>query len=70
MKSTTNSATSPRSSAGIRWSESSAAPPSSRLKSGYVAGDSVTSGLKFVEVRDTVNIADALTRFLRVKVSH
>lgn len=37
---------------------------------GYVAGDSATPGLKSVEIRDTVNIADAPARFLRVKVTH
>ena len=37
---------------------------------GYVAGDSATPSLKSVEIRDTVNIADAPTRFLRVRVSH
>lgn len=37
---------------------------------GYFAGDSAAPGLKSVEVRDTVNIADAPVRFLRVKVTH
>jgi hypothetical protein len=37
---------------------------------GYVAGDSSDPGLKDVEIRDIVNIADAPTRFLRVRVTH
>ncbi len=37
---------------------------------GYVGGDSAGPGLKTVEVRDTVNLADAPERFLRVRVSH
>ena len=36
---------------------------------GYVAGDGATAGVKTVEVRDTVNAADAAMRFLRVRVS-
>ena len=36
---------------------------------GYVGGDSATAGVKTVEIRDIVNIADASSRFLRVKVS-
>ncbi len=37
---------------------------------GYVSGDSATPGVKTIEVRDIVNIADAPARFLRVRVSH
>ena len=36
---------------------------------GYVSGDSATPGIKTVEIRDTVNIADAPARFLRVQVT-
>ncbi len=36
---------------------------------GYVTGDSLTEGLKTVEVRDIVNIQDASRRFMRVKVT-
>ncbi len=35
---------------------------------GYVGGDSAAPGVKTVEIRDTVNIADAPARFLRFKV--
>jgi uncharacterized repeat protein (TIGR03803 family) len=37
---------------------------------GYVSGDSLQSGIKTVEIRDTVNISDAPCRFLRVRVTH
>jgi uncharacterized delta-60 repeat protein len=37
---------------------------------GYVSGDDATPGTKTVEIRDTINIADALARFLRVRVLH
>ena len=37
---------------------------------GYVSGDSATPGVKTIEVRDTVNLADAPSRFLRVRVTH
>ncbi len=37
---------------------------------GYVSGDSATTGVKTVEIRDIVNISDATARFLRVKVTH
>ncbi len=37
---------------------------------GYVSGDDPTPAPKTVEVRDTVNIADAPSRFLRVRVTH
>jgi hypothetical protein len=36
---------------------------------GYVGGDSATPGLKWVEVRDVVNVTEASLRFLRVHVS-
>ena len=36
---------------------------------GYVGGDSTAPGVKTVEVRDTVNVADASQRFMRVQVS-
>lgn len=35
---------------------------------GYVGGDSATPGVKTVEVRDVVKVADAPRRFLRVAV--
>ncbi len=35
---------------------------------GYVGGDSAASGVKTVEIRDTVNIADVPVRFLRVRI--
>jgi uncharacterized repeat protein (TIGR03803 family) len=35
---------------------------------GYVTGDSVDPGLKQVEIRDTVDMDSALTRFMRVRV--
>ena len=37
---------------------------------GYFGGDSATSGLKTVEVRDTVNITAAPRRFIRMRVLH
>jgi hypothetical protein len=37
---------------------------------GYVSGDDATPGLKTVEVRDIVNLADTTQRFLRVRVTH
>ncbi len=37
---------------------------------GYVSGDSLLAGIKTVEIRDTVNIADAPSRFLRIRVTH
>jgi len=37
---------------------------------GYTAGDGVTPGVKTVDVRDTVNVADAGRRFMRVRVRH
>jgi len=37
---------------------------------GYVAGDGASPGLKTVEVRDTVNVAAAPRRSLRVRVTH
>jgi hypothetical protein len=37
---------------------------------GYVSGDGATPGVKTVEVRDTVNVADADRRFMRVRVTH
>ncbi len=37
---------------------------------GYVSGDDATPGLKNVEVRDTVNVDAASSRFLRLKVTH
>ena len=36
---------------------------------GYVGGEGAEPGVKTVEVRDTVNLADALGRLLRVKVT-
>ncbi|OYV04671.1 MAG: hypothetical protein CFE26_15635, partial [Verrucomicrobiales bacterium VVV1] len=36
---------------------------------GYVVGDSASPGVKTVEIRDVVNIANAPRRFLRVKVT-
>ncbi len=36
---------------------------------GYVSGDSATPGLKSVVIRDTVNMDDAVQRFMRVKVT-
>ncbi len=36
---------------------------------GYVGGDSAGTGVKTVEIRDTVNIADSSNRFLRVRVT-
>ena len=35
---------------------------------GYVGGDAATPGVKTVEIRDTVNIADAPGRFMRVQI--
>jgi hypothetical protein len=35
---------------------------------GYVGGDDATPGVRTVEIRDTVNIADAPARFLRAEV--
>ncbi len=37
---------------------------------GYLGGDDATPGVKTVEIRDTVNIPDAQSRFVRVRVSH
>jgi hypothetical protein len=37
---------------------------------GYVGGDGAGPGFRIVEVRDTVNLADASQRFLRVRVMH
>ena len=37
---------------------------------GYVSGDSATTGVKTIEIRDIVNISDSTARFLRVKVTH
>ena len=37
---------------------------------GYVGGDGDGPGLKTVEVRDVVNLADASERFLRIRVTH
>lgn len=37
---------------------------------GYVGGDGAGPSLKTVEIRDTVNIADAPARFLRARVTH
>lgn len=36
---------------------------------GHVGGDSAAPGVKTVEIRDTVNIADAPNRFMRVRVT-
>ena len=37
---------------------------------GYVSGDDATPGVKTVEVRDTVNVTEAFSRFLRLKITH
>ena len=37
---------------------------------GYFGGDSATPGVKWVELRDTVNITDSPQRYLRVRVRH
>ena len=37
---------------------------------GYVSGDSLLGGIKTVEIRDVVNMADAPSRFLRIRVTH
>ncbi|MGH7969341.1 MAG: LamG domain-containing protein, partial [Limisphaerales bacterium] len=37
---------------------------------GYVGGDGAGSGIKTVEVRDSVSVTNATQRFLRVKVTH
>lgn len=35
---------------------------------GYVGGDTMTPGVKTVEVRDTVNLVEGTKRFMRVRV--
>ena len=37
---------------------------------GYVSGDSAAPGIKNVEIRDTVNLAGAAKRFMRVRATH
>ncbi len=37
---------------------------------GYFAGDSATPGIKTVEIRDTVNMAGAAKRFLKLRFTH
>ncbi len=52
------------------WSDvASSAPGAPFSGPGYVGGDDAGPGVKTVEVRDTVNLADAPRRFMRVKVT-
>ena len=37
---------------------------------GFVGGDAAAPGIKIVEIRDTVNLAGAAKRFMRVRATH